>query len=211
MDDLKELKDLISVLYFLLPGLLSLAIINRLVVSKDKDVFDKIVRAFLFTFINLVLFAAIRWILELIPGIAFDRGEYFTPGNLFLMISCAVAIGFAWAYELNNEPILQRLREPKGWKWRFTRRTYKPSTWYETFFSMQKYVVVHLEDGRRVYGWPRFFSDDPNERAVFLEDASWLNDKNGFVNDPRISVFLDKSSGIKLIEFLEPQDAKTNE
>jgi hypothetical protein len=39
---------------------------------------------------------------------------------------------------------------------------------------------------------------------VFLERASWLSEENELINegDP-VSVFLDKHSGIKLIEFLD--------
>lgn len=218
MDALNDLQSLIPIMLFLLPGFITVALVEMLVISKPKDVFDRIIQALLFTCANLITFYLLRLLLEFtaslahfclsaIPSGRFSRDPLLTPGNISLTILCALIVGLAWAYELTNEKLLQWLRDHN-----FTKKTAKPSTWQETFSLVQKMVVVHLEDGRRIYGWPRLYSDAPDERAIFLEEASWLNDSNELINkDKLISVFLDKHSGIKLIEFIDPDEPTTND
>lgn len=198
MESADKLKDLIPVLLFLLPGFVSAGIVEMLVVRKSKDTFGRIVEALIFTVFNLVVFTVFRSLLEHIPLLRFDHSNFFTAGNTLLMTACALGIGLLWSAELTNEVLLGRLRNLK-----ITEKTAKASTWGETFVNSKKFVVVHLEDGRRIYGWPTFYSDDPAERALYLEDASWLGSENNLLNDPPISIFVDNNSGIKLIEFVD--------
>ncbi|PYL05693.1 MAG: hypothetical protein DME33_15845 [Verrucomicrobia bacterium] len=195
--ELDKLSALIPILLFLLPGLVTAGVVNALVVRKPKDAFDKVIEALIFTMFNLTLFVIVRWLLELIPKIQFARDNFYTVGNISLMTACSITVALVTAAEMNNEWLLQKLRD-----WRITRKTAKPSTWIETLAQSQRFVV-HLTDGRRVYGWPTFYSDTPEERAIYLESASWLGDDNAALNDPLISILLDKESGIKLIEFVE--------
>ncbi len=197
MDPFKGLNDLLPILVFLLPGFLSSGIVSMLVVRKPRETFDKCIEALIFTTINLAVFAVGRSGMEMTKWVSFDRRDFFSAGNLSLMTAVSVFIGLAWAYEATNEYVFRFLR----WL-RVTRKTLKVSTWSETFVDNQKFVIVHLKDDRRIYGWPRFYSDDPSERAVFLENASWLTEDNQYVNQERISILLDKESGILLIEFL---------
>lgn len=129
----------------------------------------------------------------------FDENNFFTANNLALMGACVVAVGLIWSIEANNQWLYSILRSLK-----ITSRTTKPSTWVETFAAKVTYTVVHLKDGRRAYGWPRFYSGDAGERAIFLENASWLTDQNQLANDPLISILLDKESEIAFFEFVNP-------
>lgn len=196
--ELDKLSALIPILLFLLPGLVTTGVVNALVVRKPKDAFDKIIEALIFTMLNIALFVAVRWLLELIPKIQFARDNFYTVGNISLITGCSITVALVTAAEMNNEWLLQKLRN-----WRITRKTAKPSTWIETLAQSQRFVVVHLTDGRRVYGWPTFYSDTAEERAIYLESASWLGDDNEVLNDPLISILLDKDSGISFIEFVE--------
>jgi hypothetical protein len=197
MDDFKSITEIVPILFFLLPGFLTAKMLELLVIAKPKDVFDRVVQAFVFTFVNLVCFTFARWCIEKMFNVNFDHVEFFTAKNLLLMAACAAVIAVVCSYEMKNEHVLNLLR-----KVNVTKKTYKSCTWVETFDHAEKFVVVHLKDGRRIYGWPRFYSDDPTERAIFLEAASWLGDKNELLNTPRISILLDVNSGIQLIEFL---------
>ena len=77
MDDFKEIKEIIPILIFLLPGFLTGKILDLMVVAKPKDVFDRIVQAFVFTFVNLLCFSVIRWLLEKNLKITFDHDQFF--------------------------------------------------------------------------------------------------------------------------------------
>jgi hypothetical protein len=67
------------------------------------------------------------------------------------------------------------------------------------------YAVVHLKDGRRLIGWVSRFSEDAADRALFLEQASWLTDDGNLVNNPRINVLVDRETAISFIEFVKPR------
>lgn len=216
MSDVNDLKDLIPILVFLLPGLLTAGVVEILVVTRKKDVFDRVVQALIFTFVNLVCYFVICWGLWQLYELS-TTGHWqphfnplsplpnlFEPIPLLLMIGIATGLGLLCAYEMTHETILGWMRN-RGW----TKRSHQASTWGETFSNTQKWVVVHLKDGRRIYGWPTFYSDDPDERGLFLENASWLGTGNELNNEGKpISVFLDRSSEIQLIEFVEETDGR---
>jgi len=222
MDIFSQLTDfskLIPILVFLLPGFLTMGVIEVLVVSRPRDTLDKIVLAFVLTFLNLLLFSLVRWFCEktgsllYLAGAAvcsswkFDHEHFYTVGNLMLMMICAVGIGLAWSYEATNERILERLRLTN-----FTTRTHKPSTWRETFVQKKgKWIVVHLKDGRRIYGFPLHYSDGPEERAIHLEPAFWLTTEadGTTTQSPPTTLLLDNNIEIRFIEFVEGE--ATNE
>jgi Family of unknown function (DUF6338) len=72
-----------------------------------------------------------------------------------------------------------------------------------------RYAVVHLKNGRRLIGWVSRYSDDADDRALFLGQASWLTDDGAFVNDPRLNALVDQETGISFIEFVEPREEPT--
>jgi Family of unknown function (DUF6338) len=205
--EIDKVNDLFPILLFLLPGFVSVGVIEVLCVKNPKDVFGRVVEALIFTMLNLAGFLACRALLEKIPRVKFDHAQFITPGNVSLMALCAAVIGVTVAAEINNGWLLGVLNN----RFHLTRKTSMPSTWNETWSHARKFVVVHLDDGRRIYGWPTFYSDSPEERALFLEDASWLDDDNRLINEAApISVLLDKHTGIKLVEFLEPDATHQN-
>jgi hypothetical protein len=195
--DLNEAKDLIPVLVFLLPGFVSAGIVALLVIRKPAEPFSRVIEAFIFTMLNLALFTVLKSLVTRIPGLKLNNHDFFTSGNLLIMTACAVLVGIVWSYEANNQFIFGILRKLK-----ITSKTTKPSVWIDVLSETEVYVVVHLKDGRRVYGWPLRYSDDVSERAIFLEQATWLTDEGGALNDPPISIFLDKESEIAFVEFV---------
>jgi hypothetical protein len=195
--DLNEVKDLIPVLVFLLPGFVSAGIVALLVIRKPAEPFSRVIEAFIFTMINLALFTSLKSLLTRIPGLKVSGHDFFTSGNLTIMTLCAVLVGVAWSFEANNQFIFRLLRKLK-----ITSRTTKPSVWIDVLSDTRSYVVVHLKDGRRIYGWLLRYSDDASERAIFLEEATWLTEEGTALNDPPVSILLDKDSEIAFVEFV---------
>ena len=74
-------------------------------------------------------------------------------------------------------------------------------------------MVVHLKDGRRIYGYPLHYSDGPEERAVHLEPAFWLTeDKDGKTQQSQpTALLLDKNIGIEFIEFVGGNEVKSKD
>lgn len=57
------------------------------------------------------------------------------------------------------------------------------------------------------------YSDDATERAIFLTQATWLTESGDALNDPPISILLDKDSEIAFVEFVanpQPTDGMTD-
>lgn len=202
--DLKELPDLIPILAFLLPGFVSSGIVSLLVIRKPQEVFVRVLEALIFTTLNLAVFFSAQSYLSThkIPVLTVDSGHFFTAGNLTLLAFCAVGIGLIWSFEANNQWLFWVLRFL-----RITSKSTKPTLWVDVFSTERnRYAVVHLKDGRRVVGWVRRYSDDAADRALFLEQASWLTDDGAFVNNPRINVMVDRETEISLVEFVKPRE-----
>src|SRR5580704_13367844 len=111
MEPIKEMKEVLPVLVFFFPGLVSVAVVELLVVRKEKDAYSRTVEAFLFTVLNLLMFLLARTVLEWFPRIRFEHDSVVTVGNVLLVSFCSVAIGLACSYELTNEIVLARLRQ----------------------------------------------------------------------------------------------------
>jgi hypothetical protein len=207
--DLTKLQDLIPILVFLLPGFVSSGIVSLMVVRKPQEVFSRVVEAVIFTAMNLAVFFIAKAILSRIAvlNVTFkhfltvDSHRFFTAGNLTMLGLCAVGIGLVWSFEANNQWLFRIFRWAK-----ITDKSTKPSIWVDVFIEQRDcYAVVHLKDGRRLIGWVSRFSEDAADRALFLEQASWLTDDGNLVNNPRINVLVDRETEISFIEFVKPR------
>jgi hypothetical protein len=208
--DLTKLQDLIPILVFLLPGFVSSGIVSLMVIRKPQEAFGRVVEAVIFTALNLAVFFIAKAALSRLVAlnvtfkhlVTVDSHRFFTAGNLTLLGLCAVGIGLVWSIEANNQWLFRVLQ----WSG-VTSKSTKPSIWVDVLSEQRnRYAVVHLKDGRRLLGWVGRYSDDAADRALFLEQASWLTDDGTLVNDPHINVLVDQETGISLIEFVKPRE-----
>ena len=75
------------------------------------------------------------------------------------------------------------------------------------------YVVLHLKDERRLYGWPIEWPSDPNKGHFVLELAIWLPDDESGVEIPLKgvkSIMIDVKD-VKWVEFIERTWEEKNE
>ena len=199
--DLKDFKDFLPVFAFLLPGFVSTGIASMLMVRKPVQPVSRLVEALIFTTLNLVAFTVLRRLVKHVTHLKIDSHNFFSAGNLTLAFLCALAIGLGWAWEANNQRAFELLR-----KLGFTRRSTKPNLWLDVFDDEDPmWVVVYLKDGRRVYGYLKRCSDNAEERALYLTEATWLDDEGTSLNDPTIDILLDRESEIAYVELVRPQ------
>ena len=85
-----------------------------------------------------------------------------------------------------------------------------PWVWVEVLAS-RNYVVVHLTDGTRLFGYPRRYTDDPREqvREVYLEQPMVLaldpqSGQEEYVPLPQAQGLLVDSTKIQFIQVLDP-------
>jgi hypothetical protein len=94
--------------------------------------------------------------------------------------------------------LVHRLLRTFGMTVRTAHETAWPQVWNE---FKDRYVVVEFKDDSRLLGYPRIWSDLPNERCLLLEDACWLIDGVTPEAEGREGVFLVDMSDVRLLEF----------
>lgn len=165
--------EIIQALIVLLPGFVTTGIVRALFVGAKESEFDKVVGSLIFSFINYTIYAGVLWIWSFFAG----RGTTpdimemapKTPLGLIVLSSIAVVTGFAAAfYQTNNG-------HKWFYKWKITNRSTRQNVWHDFFIDHAKTnIIVNLEDGRRLYGWPQAYSDNPTDASLFLTNADWL-------------------------------------
>ena len=63
--------------------------------------------------------------------------------------------------------------------------------------------MIHLIDGRQIIGWPKYYSEEPNNKETFLVDAAWMEDNGEFIDVGGPAILITGNRTIKLIEILE--------
>uniref|UniRef100_E6PYF7 Uncharacterized protein n=1 Tax=mine drainage metagenome TaxID=410659 RepID=E6PYF7_9ZZZZ len=116
------------------------------------------------------------------------------------MAGLAFALGFLYSANLNQDWLLKLLRKRK-----ITQRTARNSIWNDAFQDIpSSFVLVQISRDRTLIGFVRYYSDDPEEDSIFLEDAAWIVDDNG-TQQPidGLGILLTKLAGIKSVPFLK--------
>ncbi len=102
-----------------------------------------------------------------------DRTTYRpTADPAFLISAMGLAILFALVVgaSITHDFHMRILR----WM-RITYRTARDSTWIDIFIDQRRYVEVAFTDGRRLFGWPLYYSNRPEEGLLYLYDAAWID------------------------------------
>ena len=193
-------SEAISVLWFLLPGFVAAGLFRSLVSNpRPSSGLDSIAQVFVFTVIVQV---AAR-LIALISGTE-DIGV--VAGNSFeilKLVITAVAVGLVSAWAWNRDALHGPLRRMK-----ITRQSSYPSAQYSAFaFYGDCYVVLHLKDQRRLFGWPTEWPSRPDDQHFLIEECEWLED-DGRSGIKGISHILIPAAEVEMIEFLpmDPQD-----
>jgi len=170
----------------------------------ERTEFDKVLHAFIYSFLVYVCFSASRGTFPIslrVDSTAAGVQHFVIEPHVWPLVELALiatALGVLFAIALNHDFPLSVLRRKQ-----VTQRTFRISVWSDTFHSFRGYVQVELADGRNIIGWLRFYSDTAEESSLFLEDAAWLrSDGKQFAIDGS-GILLTKESGIRNILFLK--------
>ncbi len=199
-----EKLEALGILLVLLPGFCSAYVVQQLCVRRKQTELDKVVEALIFSF--LLFLATLPLFGYVLPmswhsvatkdGIAYTIA--FNPRCLWMLFLMAITAGAAYAVIINRD-LAMRIFRRIG----FTERTARYSIWNDVFQDIPRsYLQVELSDGRIVVGYLRYYSDDPEESSIFLEDAAWLTEKDEIPIDGP-GILLTKESKIVFISFLD--------
>ena len=195
----------LAVFMILLPGFVARAIIGSLTPRRKIGDLASVVESFILSFVIYVITLYIYpSALQKLLGQAADAQiesllTDVRPVLSFALI-VAVALGLTWSYLSNHDLVHLVLR----WL-RATTSTARSSIWLDSFFDMKRrYVIVTLGDGRRLMGYPEYYShdrDDPG--AIFLSNPEWIDNEGKYIPCEVRGILITKDEGIKRIEFLE--------
>lgn len=186
--------ELVGVLTFLLPGFVGAAVFYALTSHPRPGEFDRVVQALVFTTVAQAMTWAARWLAEL------RWPAYEWPAGLELSVAVAGAVALALlTAAVSNHDMAHWLLRSIG----VTRETSYPSEWYSAFAENSgRYVILHLKDDRRLYGWPMEWPGGSASGYFRIIEAQWLNDDhNGDAMTETVEILV-PADAVNMVQFL---------
>jgi hypothetical protein len=190
--------DLIALLRFLLPGFLAAWVYYGLTPGPKPSQFERVIEALIYTLIVQVATSGgeslLVWLGEFV-----SLGVWTENSESAISVLVALILGTALAYCTNTDKMHAWCRE-RG----LTKQTSYPSEWFGLFAKTITWVVLHLSDGRRIYGWPREWPTAPKVGHFALEDAEWLAEDADNSRQPLTGVktILVRAEDVTFVEFM---------
>ena len=183
--------EIVNVLTFLLPGFVAAAVYYSLTSHPRPGKFDYVVHALIFTALGQALIYGIS---SASSGAVVESIE-----NWSLAFSVLAATFFALlaAFSTNSDTLHRCLR----WA-RITRETSYPSEWYSAFARHDCYVVLHLKDRRRLYGWPEEWPSQPDRGHFRITWAKWLTEDEALPSGIGTAILVPVDE-VKMVEFVD--------
>lgn len=196
----------VTTLLILLPGFFTARIVEGLTVRPTETELDKVIEALFYSFLIYFICVAFLGISPLIvhlqkPGTRaiFELDVVELRTFVIYAFVLAASFGLAISYSITNDVLTRLFRFV-----RITRRTSRTSIWSDVFHDLDEFVLVEFTDGRRVSGWPRLFSDTPEEGSLFLEKAAWILDDGTPVEIDGSGILIIKNLQIQSVAFTGP-------
>lgn len=182
----------------LLPGFITSKLLNLLIVRKDAETSAKVVEALIFSLIIYSILAATGQIPSFQPE---DYDQSFRSAGEFAIraVPISVVIALALGFVVTNSV------HTKVFAWlRVGHKSARANPWIDVFLDKRRYVICNFKDGRRLFGWPQYYSDIPEEGLIYLYDAKWIQeDESGqsYVPIENDGIFLVDRTLLESIEF----------
>ncbi len=197
-------NNIIQILQFLLPGFVAAWIFYSLTSYSKPSQFERVVQALIFTLFVQALVSVVKY-LSIKIGLYWSVGTWTENSALILSIVIAILFGVVFSYFANNDKLHKYLRDAG-----ITRETSFPSEWFGSFLNNVTFVVLHLEDERRLYGWPIEWPSEPDKGHFVIADPSWIDEKGDEKRITGVNNILVDVKDVKWVEFLEKTWEKEN-
>lgn len=188
----------LQILIFLIPGFISATILNALVVRKAKTELGRIIEALILSMLIYTIYSLISGVspvtlnqIEKSIVYSYDSKSFLWLGVLSLGIPAILSL------LITNDLHMKLAR----FLW-ISRRTARSSVWFDVFYDIRKHIIINLEDGRRIYGWPLYYSNDPESPYIFLSKPSWVQEER-FIDLDIEGILITPEEKIESIEFLK--------
>ncbi len=189
-------KDLPTLIFMLIPGFFTAGIYYALTAHPKTSEFERIIQALIFTSIIRFFILLIRASLLFI-GRAGSIGYWTSDTEFMASILIAIIAGLGFSIAANTDKVHGLLR-----KRNIINRTSYPSEWYGAFVHNKRWIVLHLNDGRRLYGWPEQWPDQADRGHFVIDQPAWLLIDNQRAPLYRVRRFLLPAAEVKMVEFV---------
>jgi uncharacterized protein DUF6338 len=189
--------NLVEILQFLLPGFVAAWIFYSLTSYSKPSQFERVVQALIFTLFIQALVIILKYILITL-GQFESLGSWNESSVLITSILIAILFGTIFSYYANNDKLHKFLRDKN-----ITRETSFPSEWFGEFLKNITFVVLHLNDERRLYGWPVEWPSESSIGYFVIADPSWILKSGEEKRITGVSNILIDAKDVKWVEFLE--------
>jgi hypothetical protein len=159
----------VALLQFLLPGFLAAWVFYAFTSYRKPSEFERVIQALIFTLLIKTVATPIR-LGFLTLGEWKSLGQWDESSDLLTATVIAFLLGALFSYLANTDRFHRFVR-----RFGITRETSYPSEWFGAFLKNITYVVLHLKDERRIYGWPLEWPSGPDVGHFVLVQASWLD------------------------------------
>jgi len=167
MDDL--VKEVIPLLQYLIPGFLSAWIFYSLTAFKRPDTFGQIVQALIFTFVVQGAVWAIGSLCLWVGSKGFSIGRWDAKAETMWAFVVSLTLGLLPCYLATNDKLHGWLRGRN-----VTKQSSYPSEWFSIFAQHHRLITLHLNDERRVFGWPVEWPPESAKGQFVMQNPRWL-------------------------------------
>jgi hypothetical protein len=192
-----------QIFLFLIPGLLATIIVNALIVRKEQGAMNKIIEALIFSLLIYITYFSLSGSTEIpIKSNPDSLMINYQWKPLFYIMLISVGYGLLFGGLTFYDYILKSARWLK-----LTKRTSRDSVWYDVFSEKPGFIIVNFSDGYRLSGYPKYFSDNQNDRFLYLTEPAWvvtnkITKKSKYVDLGLRGILITPEMKIETIEFL---------
>ena len=195
--------SVLGILLFLVPGFIGAVVLRQITVRAKQTDFEELIEALVLSFV-LYLTSAPFFGYTLPVAWHEQDGNYQVHlqwKQLLMLFAEAILFSSAYGAILQHDWLHKLLR-----KIGITEKTSRTSVWNDVLQDIKgAYLLVEIKDGRKVVGYLTYYSDDPDQSSLFLEDAAWLTDEGEQIAVDGPGVLLTREAGIMTITFLNPE------
>jgi len=193
-------QETINVLFLLMPGFVAGRVLDTVVTRENGDTFAKIAEALVFSFL---IYAVTNFAMDWEPLVTQTKtangSQYVFSTNLPLL---AMTLGLSFILPLVVGAFIHNDIHTRLFRFlHITDKTSRTTVWQDVYVNEKRHVLVSLKDGRRIYGWPMYYSHRPKENHLYLFQPARVGDDGEFIECETHGILLDYAT-IEFIEFM---------
>lgn len=190
-------RETVALLSYLLPGFLVAWIFYSFTSHSKPTQLERVIQALIFTLLVNALVVIERWSLQFV-GNWYALRPWDRDAELLAAVLTALLLGIVVAHLTNKDTVHRLLR-----RFELSQRSASPSEWCTVFGTRKQFIVAHLKDGRRLYGWPLVWPSEPEKGHLFMTQPSWIHGESPLELTDTEGILVDVKD-IGHVEFANP-------